>query len=972
MTVLFKLVAMLLACVPPQETLGEYWGTAEAESKYYPMVDVPLPNELAIEAGSFEIMPDGKLAVSTRRGDIFLVDGAFDEHPEPKFEKFASGLDEVFGMAYRDGAFYVTQQTEVTRIADTDGDGRADEFKTLSDRWGFRNYHEFSFGSKPDKNGNIWVALCLSESYSSKVPFRGWCLKVTPDGKTIPVCSGIRSPCGIGPNEHGVMFYAESQGPWNGSCSLKVLEPGGFMGHPISFNWYPLAPELGPAPPEPNTPSRLEIERQRVPQLVPYAVVFPYIRMGRSISGFMVDRTGGKFGPFENQIFIGDFSLGVVMRATTEKVNGVWQGACYPFREGFDTGLLALTFTPEGQLIAGGTNRGWPVRGRRDYAIQRLDWTGIVPFEIRQINARHDGFRIHFTKPVDADIASDPNTYQLKTFTHIYRQGYGSPEVDQTIPAVTRATVAEDGRSVDIVVDGLVKGHVHDFFLPNMKSREGENLLHTSAYYTLNEIPSDDASPAVPPSHSTRLPLVTHRPPGARQLIGPESSQMIPESDRPSGWTFENGVLTAPDGWDSVMTPRGYRDFRMHVEFSTNDAPEKKRGANGNSGVYLQRRYEIQILNSANIAPEDYHLDDCGCIYRYKKPDAFVCKPPGEWQSYDIVFRAARFLAGEKIENARVTVWHNGTLIHDDVELTRKTGAGKPEGPEPLPILLQGHHNQVRFRNFWVEDLLLDDPRPEPEIGSSDKTLPLPGQSFKFNGHDAFVILPEKLALNPDTDTAADSALSTADQPIPWVWYAPTLQGLPSDAERWMFERLLKAGIAIAGIDVGESYGNTPGRDVYEQFYDHLVRSRGFAVRPCLLARSRGGLMLYSWAVQNPHAVAGIAGIYPVCNLASYPGIEKAAKAYQLKPHELEFYLANVNPVDRLAPLAAARVPIFHLHGDQDAVVPLEANSALLAERYRSLGGPIELQIVPGQGHNMWPGWFQSQPLVDFVIDCCR
>jgi hypothetical protein len=491
MTFLFKLCYWtMLWLLPQQEPLGEYWGTGEEEGKYYKLVDIPLPKELSIEAGSFEVMPDGKqLAMATRRGDIFLVDGAFDLHPEPTFKKFASGLDEVFGMAYRDGSFYLTQQTEVTRVTDTNHDGRADRFETLSDVWGFRNYHEFSFGSKPDSDGNIWVALCLSESYNSKVPFRGWCLKITPDGQTIPICSGIRSPCGIGPNEHGVMFYAESQGPWNGSCSLKVLEPGGFMGHPISYNWYELAPEMGPAPVEPNTPSRLEIERQRVKELVPYAVVFPYIRMGRSISGFMVDETGGKFGPFAKQIFIGDFSLGVVMRATTEKVNGVWQGACYPFREGFDTGLLAVQFTPNGSLIAGGTNRGWPVRGPKAYSVQRLDWTGLVPFEIKEIKARPTGFELTFTKPVDRDLAARPEVYQLKTFTHIYHEGYGSPEVDQTVPKAMSAKVSDDGMKVEIQVEGLMKGHVHDFYLPDLSSAEGEKLLHTSAYYTLNEIP---------------------------------------------------------------------------------------------------------------------------------------------------------------------------------------------------------------------------------------------------------------------------------------------------------------------------------------------------------------------------------------------------------------------------------------------------------------------------------------------------
>ncbi|MGI9474595.1 MAG: DUF7133 domain-containing protein [Rubripirellula sp.] len=471
------------------ETLGEYWDTAEEESKYYKIVDFELPKGSSIESGSFEVMPDNRLAVGTRRGDIFLVEGAFDKNPKLTFERFASGLDEVMGLSFQDDQFVITQQAEVTRISDQNHDGRADHFETLSDVWGFRDYHEFAFGSKLDPEGNVWVALCLSKSYHSDAPFRGWCLKVTPDGETIPVCSGIRSPCGIGPNEHGVMFYAESQGPWNGSCSLKELKQGGFMGHPVSFKWYDQAPNMGERPVEPNTRSRQMIERKRVKELVPYAVVFPYIRMGRSISGFMVDRTGGKFGPFENQIFVTDFSLSCVMRATTEKVNGVWQGACYPFREGLATGLLACQFTPRGDLIVGGTNRGWPVRGPKEFAIQRLDWTGVVPFEIKRVNVTPDGFILTFTKPVDPKIAASPDDYLLGTFTHVYQQGYGSPEVDQTQPRVVHARVSNDGLQVRLQVDGLVQGHVHEFDLGSIRSAEGEPLVHENAYYTLNEIP---------------------------------------------------------------------------------------------------------------------------------------------------------------------------------------------------------------------------------------------------------------------------------------------------------------------------------------------------------------------------------------------------------------------------------------------------------------------------------------------------
>ncbi len=234
------------------------------------------------------------------------------------------------------------------------------------------------------------------------------------------------------------------------------------------------------------------------------------------------------------------------------------------------------------------------------------------------------------------------------------------------------------------------------------------------------------------------------------------------------------------------------------------------------------------------------------------------------------------------------------------------------------------------------------------------KSLPRPGEVFLVQGHTAFVIEPAPAARRAG--------------PMPWVWYAPTLPGLPASEETWMIDRFLAAGIAIAGIDVGESYGSPEGRALFQALYEVLTRTRGYARKPALLARSRGGLMLYNWAVEHPDSVSGVAGIYPVCNLASFPGLERAAPSYGMGAEELAAALHEHNPIERLGPLAEAQVPLLHLHGDKDTVVPLEANTALLAERYRALGGPAEVVLVPGQGHNMWSGWFQSQALTDFII----
>ena len=126
--------------------------------------------------------------------------------------------------------------------------------------------------------------------------------------------------------------------------------------------------------------------------------------------------------------------------------------------------------------------------------------------------------------------------------------------------------------------------------------------------------------------------------------------------------------------------------------------------------------------------------------------------------------------------------------------------------------------------------------------------------------------------------------------------------------------------------------------------------------------------MLYSWAANNPQSVAGIAGIYPVCNIASYPGIKRACTAFDLTEAQLTAELSKHNPIDRLESLAKAKVPIFHLHGDNDKVVPLKDNSAIVAAKYKEFDAKMTLEVVKGQGHNMWPGWFQSEKLVEFVL----
>lgn len=235
--------------------------------------------------------------------------------------------------------------------------------------------------------------------------------------------------------------------------------------------------------------------------------------------------------------------------------------------------------------------------------------------------------------------------------------------------------------------------------------------------------------------------------------------------------------------------------------------------------------------------------------------------------------------------------------------------------------------------------------------GEPAAALPWPVERFTVADKPAFLVS------SPSADRSSR----------PWVWYAPTLPDLPGRAEEWLFSRLRAAGVSIAGINVGESYGNLPGRSAYSALHAELV-GRGYASRPVLLGRSRGGLMLLSWAADHPQSLAGFAGIYPVCNLASYPGLATAAGAHGLTPEEFGRRLAEFNPLDRLGSLAAARVPLFAIHGDQDKLVPLEQNSGAVRTRYEALGGSMRLIVPAGQGHSMWPGFFQNEDLAAWVI----
>ncbi len=199
--------------------------------------------------------------------------------------------------------------------------------------------------------------------------------------------------------------------------------------------------------------------------------------------------------------------------------------------------------------------------------------------------------------------------------------------------------------------------------------------------------------------------LPAEAPAGAMVLLGNGGDLSAWRSERGAGepitWPCEGGVLTVAPGAGSLVTREPLGDFRLHLEFRIPDPPGAE---SGNSGVYLERRYELQLLDrDADVKARTA----CGAIYEFRAPDTDAAAAAGEWQRLDIVFRSARWRGGAKVESARVTAFLNGSLIHDDLRIPDKTGSGREESPAAQPLKLQEHGSRVQFRNIWVVPLQL-------------------------------------------------------------------------------------------------------------------------------------------------------------------------------------------------------------------------------------------------------------------------
>jgi hypothetical protein len=526
-----------------QITLPTGPDTVAHVSDYYDVETIALPPGNP-SADGIGVLPDGRIVVTFYTGDVSFYDPA-----SKTWSTFAQGLHSPLGvLPISNRELIVAQMPELTRLVDRDGDGRADEYRTVSDFFGLSgNYAEFAFGPVRDADGSLFFSLGTGSNMgapltnevrgffnplgawsrmTSPVPYRGWIMKVTPDGKTIPWASGFREPNGLGFDPQGRLFAIDNQGDWVGTGGLYRVEQGKFYGHAPDLLWR----EDFQGGRQPIDTPVAELDRLRTRP----AVMFPYGDMSNSPTQPLWDTTGGKFGPFGGQALLGEMNQQYLMRVMLEEVDGQMQGAVAPFLRDsanpkLHRGNNRLAFDAQGRLWIGQTiHRGWI----GEAGIQRVAWKGIVPLDVSSMTLTEDGFNLTFTRPVDPKTAGDPASYAMTTYFYNYHEEYGSPKFDTHPVTITAANVSPDRQSVRLTLDRLEAWRLYDLTLKGIVSDDGQHpLLGNWVVYTLNHLLHGTPPPRAPLPRDTPQRRTPRFPSPTMQSVGgPQDFKPLPPS----------------------------------------------------------------------------------------------------------------------------------------------------------------------------------------------------------------------------------------------------------------------------------------------------------------------------------------------------------------------------------------------------------------------------------------------------------
>ena len=709
------------------------------------------PEGFEPKVGAMCFLPDGRLVIGTfdplQRDDRSLPDIDskepdklyailnWDAEDQSKIEvvEIATDLYEPSALCVFEGDLYVAHRKRVEKLLDTDNDGYFETHELIAEGWEGWNYHQFVFGLLPH-NGKLYAALStamappawegMQDNAGPNGPMRGSIIEIDPEARTaFVIAGGLRTPNGLGVTPDGALIYLDNQGTWMPSSVLAEIIPGRFYGHYNNANFVPMLKDRFPQGGHPSVYS----DRPRTPP----ALWLPQNEVVNSPTQPLPITEG----PFKGQMLVGELTAGGVRRVFLERVNGQLQGALFRFTQGLESGVNRMAWAPDGSLIVAGIGAGgnWNWRGTQ-FGLQRLTPNGKRVLEMRSVRATPDGFMIEYNESHKGHAIDAVQDYTVISWTYEPTARYGGPKIDERKHEVRTTGTVNAVRSV-LHVSDLEPGRVYHI-VANTREGKGDELWSTEAWYTLNQIPMEQdpfgihIAPAGVPNHDG-VSLGILPPANGVTLIGRSTGAAMRYANRPypgsnidqDGLLSAKGYMSVGDGSGDLSSTTSFGDARIHIEWLSPPGGEGQMA--GNSGVYLQGKYELQVLGTKR-GEEPLEANEAGAFYNIKAADSNASRGPGEWQAYDIWFRAARFdNNGKKTENARATVYWNGRLVHDDVELPHPTGSQQAAGEAPGegldrmigPLVLQDHATRaegpVRYRNAWIAPLH-DTPAPSP------------------------------------------------------------------------------------------------------------------------------------------------------------------------------------------------------------------------------------------------------------------
>jgi len=437
----------------------------------------PTPNPWNAKTyfGDHDFFPDGRAAVCTFHGDVWIVSGLDEKLEKVTWKRFASGLFQPLGTKVVDGKVYITGRDQLTRLHDLNGDGEADFYENFNnDTFVTANYHEFCLGLDTDKAGNFYYAKGAPWPPTVQSPHQGTMLKVAKDGSKLEViATGLRAPNGMGIGPNGWITVSDNQGHYMPSSKLNLIREGGFYGMRQAAH--------GKAPPDDNI----------------HAYDQPMCWLPMSMdnsSGGQVWVTSKRWGPLEGQLLFMSYGKGTLFAVMPQEVDGVVQAGMVQFPLKFPSGTMRGRFSPmDGQLYVSGL-RGWQTAGVRDGGFSRVRYTG-QPLRMPQaLHVSKDGVRITFTAPLDEASAKDAGNWNVEMWNYIYSAGYGSPEVstkDAKVkqhdkPEVTAVALSADKKTVTLKLSELTPAMQMKIKF-NLKAADG-SAVSSEIYNTIHKV----------------------------------------------------------------------------------------------------------------------------------------------------------------------------------------------------------------------------------------------------------------------------------------------------------------------------------------------------------------------------------------------------------------------------------------------------------------------------------------------------